>query len=202
MSSWHQFGFTEFDMSVINPGDPRLPKAENVLGGLHTPHCASIHPARLVHGLANVVESLGATIHDHTAVHDIAFSGNPPHRVRTTGGTVTADVVVRATEGFTATLPSARRELAPIYSLMIASEPLEDDWWAELGWEKRFTLNDARRLVVYGQRTADGRLAFGGRGAPYHFGSAVNRPTTSIGACTERLAMWSMSSSRSCETSP
>jgi glycine/D-amino acid oxidase-like deaminating enzyme len=29
-------------------------------------------------------------------------------------------------------------------------------------------------MVIYGQRTADDRLAFGGRGAPYHFGSRVD----------------------------
>ena len=28
-------------------------------------------------------------------------------------------------------------------------------------------------MIIYGQRTADGRLAFGGRGAPYHFGSRI-----------------------------
>ncbi len=33
--------------------------------------------------------------------------------------------------------------------------------------------SDHRNVIIYGQRTADGRLAFGGRGAPYHFGSRV-----------------------------
>lgn len=173
VSSWHEFGFSDSDMSVIDPGHPLLPKAVGVMGGLHTPHCASVHPARLVHGLATVVESLGATIHETTAVRDLPVRGSAPHHVRTSGATITADVVVRATEGFTATVPGARRDVVPIYSLMIASEPLDDDWWEELGWNRRFTVNDARRLVIYGQRTADGRLAFGGRGAPYHFGSAV-----------------------------
>ena len=31
-------------------------------------------------------------------------------------------------------------------------------------------------MIIYGQRTADNRIAFGGRGAPYHFGSTV-RPS-------------------------
>ena len=96
-----------------------------------------------------------------------------PHRVRTPHGTITADIVVRATEGFTAQFAHSRRDLVPIYSLMIATEPLPDDVWASIGWTGRETLNDARRMVIYGQRTADGRIAFGGRGAPYHFGSAV-----------------------------
>jgi glycine/D-amino acid oxidase-like deaminating enzyme len=50
---------------------------------------------------------------------------------------------------------------------------LSDDFWARSGLADRETWNDLRHLVIYGQRTADGRLAFGGRGAPYHFGSRV-----------------------------
>jgi glycine/D-amino acid oxidase-like deaminating enzyme len=29
-------------------------------------------------------------------------------------------------------------------------------------------------MIIYAQRTADDRIAFGGRGAPYHFGSRIN----------------------------
>jgi glycine/D-amino acid oxidase-like deaminating enzyme len=56
---------------------------------------------------------------------------------------------------------------------MIATEPLGDDFWAEAGLPGRATFADHRHLIIYGQRTADGRMAFGGRGAPYHFGSAI-----------------------------
>ena len=42
-----------------------------------------------------------------------------------------------------------------------------------MGWDGRETFSDGRRLIIYGQRTADDRIAFGGRGAPYHFGSAI-----------------------------
>jgi glycine/D-amino acid oxidase-like deaminating enzyme len=94
--------------------------------------------------------------------------------VQTTHGRVRADVVVRATEGYTPQLPAERRTLAPLYSLMIATEPLPASFWAEVGWEARETFSDGRHLIIYGQRTADDRIAFGGRGAPYHFGSRVH----------------------------
>lgn len=84
-----------------------------------------------------------------------------------------ADIVVRATEGWTATMPGERRSLVPLYSLMIATEPLGDSFWAGAGLAERETFSDHRHLIIYGQRTADGRLAFGGRGAPYHFSSAI-----------------------------
>ena len=82
-------------------------------------------------------------------------------------------MVVRATEAFTPSLPTLRRTLAPIYSLMIATEPLDQSIWAEIGLDQRPTFCDGRNMVIYGQRTHDGRLAFGGRGAPYHFASRV-----------------------------
>jgi glycine/D-amino acid oxidase-like deaminating enzyme len=143
--------------------------AAGVLGALYTPHCAAIHPARLVRGLAKAVERAGGVIHEETRARVIR-----PGKVTTEAGVVRADVVVRAAEGFTRTLRGERRTLVPLYSLMIATEPLSDQVWAEIGLRDRETFNDARHLIIYGQRTADGRLAFGGRGAPYHFGSAIS----------------------------
>lgn len=142
--------------------------ATSVLGATYTPHCAAIHPGKLVRGLADVVEARGATIYEQSRATAIE-----PGAVHTTQGVVRADVVVRATEGYTATLPGLRRAVAPVYSLIVATEPLPDDTWTEIGLAERETFSDYRHLIIYGQRTADGRLVFGGRGAPYHFGSRV-----------------------------
>jgi glycine/D-amino acid oxidase-like deaminating enzyme len=60
-----------------------------------------------------------------------------------------------------------------VYSLMVATEPVPPATWESIGLAGRPTFSDGRHVIVYGQRTADGRLAFGGRGAPYHFGSRV-----------------------------
>ena len=84
-----------------------------------------------------------------------------------------AEVVVRATEGYTVELPGAKRQVVPVYSLMVATAPLPAEAWAAIGLGRRETFTDLRHLVIYGQRTADDRLAFGGRGAPYHLGSAI-----------------------------
>jgi len=96
--------------------------------------------------------------------------------VQTGQSTVRAEVVVRATEGYTPRLPGFRRAIAPVYSLMIATPPLPPSFWARAGLSRRETFTDGRRLIIYGQRTADDRLAFGGRGAPYHFSSRI-RPS-------------------------
>ena len=166
---YRSWGFGEEDYRWL-PADEASARlnATKVLGAGYTPHCAAIHPARLVRGLAETVERAGVTIYEQTRVLELG-----DRKLRCETGTVSADVVVRATEGFTATLPGHRRTVAPIYSLMIATEPLPDSFFDEVGWAQRETFNDDRRLIIYGQRTADNRIAFGGRGAPYHFGSAI-----------------------------
>jgi glycine/D-amino acid oxidase-like deaminating enzyme len=163
------WGFGEDDYRELPATEAReLINCRANLGALFSPHCAAVHPAKLVHGLARVVEALGVTIYEHTSVLTIE-SGN----LRTALGTVRAEIVVRATEAFSAQLPGQSRTIAPVYSLMIATEPLPDAFWAEARLETRPTFADFRHMIIYGQRTADGRFAFGGRGTPYHFGSRV-----------------------------
>ena len=108
-------------------------------------------------------------LHTGTAVDVVE-----PHRLRTAAGTVRASFVVLATEAYAATMPGRRRELVPIYSLMVGSDALTAAQWDAVGLADRPTFHDARHLIVYGQRTADGRIAFGGRGAPYHAGSRID----------------------------
>jgi glycine/D-amino acid oxidase-like deaminating enzyme len=138
------------------------------LGATYTPACAAVHPAKLARGLARVVSDMGVAIYEGTTV-----TGFAPHSMTTDRGTVTAEYVVRATEGFSAALPGAQRAVIPVYSLIIATEPLPCSVWDEIGLADRETFSDGRHLIVYGQRTADDRIVFGGRGAPYHFGSAI-----------------------------
>jgi len=165
-----EYGFGDDDVTMLDAEEAaKRCGATNVLGGTYTPHCAAIHPARLVRGLARAVERRGVTIYEGTPVIGLRKGA-----ADTPVGTVRAPVVVRATEAYTPELPGARRALAPVYSLMISTPPLPDDFWASAGLAERETFADFRRLIIYGQRTADGRLAFGGRGAPYHFGSKTS----------------------------
>jgi glycine/D-amino acid oxidase-like deaminating enzyme len=164
-----EFGFGEEDLRLLTPDEAgAMVGADGVLGGTYTPHCAAIHPARLVRGLAEVVRRRGVSVFESTPVTDIS-----PGRLRTPHGTVRAEFVIRATEGYTPGLPGLHRAIVPMYSLMIATEPLPDSVWQQVGLAGRPTFSDHRRMIIYGQRTADGRFAFGGRGAPYHLGSAI-----------------------------
>ena len=152
--------------------------AAGVLGAAYTPHCARVHPARLVRGLARAVERRGGVVREQTRVLRIepgapGTSARGP-RVLTATGTVRARHVVRATEAWTSTLPGSRRQVAAVYSLMVATEPLPRQVWDAIGLARGETFTDLRHLIVYGQRTADDRFAFGGRGAPYHLGSKIS----------------------------
>ena len=144
-------------------------RAQRLLAGSWTPDCARVQPARLVRGLARVVEQRGARIAEATTALRLS-----PRAVVTDRGTARCRWVVRATEAWTAELPGSRREVAPVRSHMIATEPLPADVWAQIGLDRGQTFAVARRLVVQGQRTADDRIAFGGRGASYHRGNGLD----------------------------
>jgi glycine/D-amino acid oxidase-like deaminating enzyme len=163
------WGFGEEHVRLLDAEEARARVGSSgCLGALYTPDCAAVDPARLARGLAQVVERMGVPIYERTPVLSSA-----PRRLETRVGSVKAEVVVRATEGYTATLSGHKRVLIPFYSLMIATQPLGKEVWNQIGWSGRELFNDGRFLIIYAMRTEDDRIAIGGRGAPYHFGSGI-----------------------------
>ncbi len=166
-------GFTSDEIRLLDADEARrYLNATDVRSGILLEPSAALDPALLVRGLAEVIEAAGVEVYEGTTVLEVG-----PGRVRTEQGTVTADAVVRATEAYTRDLRGQRRALLPVYSLMIATEPLPPDVIAEIGLPGRPTFADDRHMVIYGQRTGDDRIAFGGRGVPYLFGSRIDRRT-------------------------
>jgi glycine/D-amino acid oxidase-like deaminating enzyme len=140
-------------------------------GALYSPHCASVHPGRLVRGLARAVERLGGTIYERSPVVGYETDGSP--RFATVRGEVRAGTIVLAGEAYLTRFRELHRQLLPIYSLIVLTEPLSEAQWEEIGWEGRECVASNRYSVDYLSRTADGRILFGGRGAPYHYGSRI-----------------------------
>jgi glycine/D-amino acid oxidase-like deaminating enzyme len=159
---------------------------DGACGGVFMGQCARVQPAKLVRGLAEAVERTGVRLYEHSPVRRIA-----PGRAETDRGRVLARYVVRATEGYTAGLPGLRRSLLPMNSSMIITEALTDEQWSQIGWRAAETMYDAAHVYVYLQRTADGRVAIGGRGVPYRFGSRTDRegpvPARTVAQLRERL---------------
>lgn len=189
VDEYHHHGFGDDVLRVLDADTAtRHLRATDVCGGVLYGPAARVQPARLVRGLAEAAERRGATIVEGTAATAIVgrVAGSPA-RIVTDHGTVSADVVVRASEAYTRDLDGMRRDLVPLYSLMIATEPLPDDTWEAIGLSDMETFADDRHVVIYGQRTADGRLAFGGRGAPYRFGSGIVAATESSSRIHDRI---------------
>jgi glycine/D-amino acid oxidase-like deaminating enzyme len=172
-----RWGYAEDDLRLLDPAEreDRL-RVAGAADATYSPHCARIQPARLVQGLARVVEGLGVDIFEATAVTGIhPREGGRPARAQTARGAVAAEYVIRATEGFTAGIAGQRRQWLPMNSSMIVTEPLGADAWDRIGWQGRELLGDEAHSYIYAQRTADDRIAIGGRGVPYRFGSGWDR---------------------------
>jgi glycine/D-amino acid oxidase-like deaminating enzyme len=148
-------------------------KVAGALGAVFDPHCAALDPQALVDGLVASVTAAGVRIHGSTSVSAV---GNGYVETHGDGGHcwVTARHVVLASEAWNSTFKGRKRSVAPLYSYVVATEPLSAAAWDDIGWSGRETLAEGRRMVTYAQRTADGRIVFGGRGAPYAFGSDIH----------------------------
>lgn len=156
---------------------------QGLSGATFNPNCARIDPFRLAVGLAQAVEKRGARIHEHTRVTRLGARW-----VMTEEGVVVkARHVIRATEAWTSRLPRHRRTVAPVYSLMVATAPLPQSLWDDIGLADAETFSEMRHVIVYGQRSVDGRLVFGGRGAPYHFGSSIKPEFDSVATVFAKL---------------
>lgn len=161
-------GVGEEDVRWLAPSEAaRRVTPSRLLGALYTPHCAAVDPARLVVGLADAVERRGVAIYERTPGRPVSGGVWTPH------GFIRAERVIQAAEAYRTRLTGQRRRVIPVYSLMVVTPPLADATWTEIGLGARETFSDGRHLIIYGQRTEDGRMAFGGRGAPYHFGSRI-----------------------------
>jgi glycine/D-amino acid oxidase-like deaminating enzyme len=179
----HELSYGEQDRELYGAGETRERiRVADAVGGTWTPHGARLHPVKLVKGLVAAVAALGVDIHESTPVTEI----RPRHAV-TPYGTVRAPYILRCTEGFTANLKGQKRTWLPMNSSMIATEPLTAQQWASVGWDGRETLGDMAHAYMYAQRTADGRIALGGRGVPYRFGSRTDNDGRTQEATVEAL---------------
>ncbi|HEY0718162.1 MAG TPA: FAD-dependent oxidoreductase, partial [Streptosporangiaceae bacterium] len=173
-----EWGLGEREMRFLGAAElAARVRIDGALGALYSPDCARVQPAKLVTGLAGAVERAGVEIYEATPVTRIVprrAGAEGGARACTVFGDVAARYVLRATEGFTAQLPGQRRTLLPMNSSMIVTEPLGEAAWREIGWEGQEAIGDSAHVYMYAQRTADGRIAIGGRGIPYRFGSALD----------------------------
>ena len=170
-ATFDRFGLTDQYERLDAAATERRIRVSGSAGAIFFPHYASVHPGRLARGLARAVERLGATLYEGTEV--IAYRAGRPARLRTGRGEVRCGTLVLAGEAYLTRLRPLHRALLPIYSLIVLTEPLDASRWEAIGWRSRECVASFRLSVDYLTRTEDGRILFGGRGAPYHFGSVI-----------------------------
>jgi len=183
---YERWGFGEHYRLLDAAGVAEKVRIAGAVAGLWSGTAAIVHPGRLVRGLAALVERMGARIVERTPVTDFraaasesaggsagGMASSAPAALITPRGEIRAPVVVLAGEAYLVRLAKLHRQLVPMYSLIVLTEPIDDARWAEIGWAGREVVASARLSIDYLSRTADGRILFGGRGAPYRLGSPI-----------------------------
>jgi glycine/D-amino acid oxidase-like deaminating enzyme len=117
-----------------------------------------VNPLGYARGLAQAAMQAGAAVHGGTPALSVRRQGRAWH-VRTPTGTVLADKLILATNGYTDDLwPGLRRSIVPVFSGIVASEPLP-----EVIMPSRSALYEMGRVTVYYRLDRDNRLLMGGR---------------------------------------
>lgn len=125
-----------------------------------------LNPLSYARGLAQAALRSGAVIHGQTRASSLKHSVSG-WEVETGSGTVTAQHVILATNGYTGDLwPKLRRSIVPLFGAMAASAPLPAPL-AQTVMPARSVLYEIGAITVYYRVDTAGRLLIGGRG-PMH----------------------------------
>ncbi len=138
---------------------------DHYLGGWEDRRAGHVQPMSYVRGLALAAQRAGAEIHIESPALSLNKQG-AKWRVSTPKGSVDADQVLIATNGYTDGLwPGLAKTVVPMMSYQAATVPIPDALGKNILPEGH-AASDTRRLLWYFRRDAHGRLIMGGR-APY-----------------------------------
>ncbi len=151
-------------------------------GGYLDMGAAHLHPLNYALGLAQAVVKAGGRIFESTKV--MALEEGQPAGIRTANGTVRADHVILACNGYLGGLNSkVAARVMPINNFIAATEPLGDETARVL--TRDVAVADTKFVVNYFRLSADGRLLFGGGESygyrfPSDIATKVRKPMTEI----------------------
>jgi glycine/D-amino acid oxidase-like deaminating enzyme len=180
------------DARYIAGGDLRTDiGSERFAAGLAVSRSGSVHPAKLVAGLARAALSAGAGLHGHTDGRRVARVG-AGFRIETSRGTIRAGEVIVATDGTTGRrpVPWLGRRILAIGSFMIATDPIDAGLAASVSPAGRMFF-DTKNFLNYWRLAPDGtRVLFGGRTsfAPTTVAQARDRLYSAMVATHPQLA--------------
>jgi gamma-glutamylputrescine oxidase len=120
-----------------------------------------IHPMKYLIGLASAAHKAGVGLFENTAATKLVRNGK--FKVATSNGTITADRVLLALNGYHRDFhPELASHVLPIQSFIAATVPLAED--SPVLPDKQ-AVDDSRFVVRYFRKSKDNRLLFGGREA-------------------------------------
>ncbi len=125
-----------------------------------------VDPAALCRGLRDAALARGVRIYEHTPVDTVAERPGGGVVACTPFGRVLADRALVATNAYAYGIKALRRFIFTIYAYIVVTEPLTDEQWAHIGWERRMGIEDKRIMPHFHRPTPDGRILWGGRDAP------------------------------------
>ncbi|QIB33697.1 NAD(P)/FAD-dependent oxidoreductase [Ancylobacter pratisalsi] len=132
-------------------------------GAMRDASGGNLNPLAYSRGLARAALAAGARIHGGTRALKLARSASG-WSIQTATGTLLAEKILIATNGFTDDLwQGLRQTLVPVYSAIAATEPLGEDIRASI-MTARPSVYESGRITVYYRVDAQGRLLMGGRG--------------------------------------
>ena len=141
-------------------------KSPRYIAGLKMDHGATLNPAKLVRGMKKIVEDMGVEIRERSLVTRVI--PGKIHHVDTELGDVKAPVIVIATNAYSHKIGFFQNRVFPLYTYVIATEPLSQQQWDAIGWQNRQGVSDYRKLFNYMIPSADGRIIIGGSDAVYY----------------------------------
>ena len=165
----------------------------NLAGGLKFVEGATVHPGKLVRGLARRLEQKGVRILEQSPVTGVTTGNHAALQTRT-GSVRARRTVVAAGEAYLGDIAPFRRSVLPMSSMIILTEPLTAAQWDIVGWAGGESLSSPVNVKNYLTRTSDGRILYGSRGAPYLYGSrapdAATRDTETFAWMEQCLLDW------------
>ncbi len=134
-------------------------------GALTIPLGFALNPAKYHAGLSRAADAAGAALHARTPVTALRHNGQA-YRLQTPRGTVTADRVILATNGYSSEDVPAwlRARTLPVQSSVLVTRPLTRTEQEAQGWTSDQMAYDTRTLLHYFRKLPDGRFLFGMRG--------------------------------------
>jgi glycine/D-amino acid oxidase-like deaminating enzyme len=141
----------------------RLTGSARYCGGLIDRRGGTVQPLSYARGLARAALEAGAAIHTGTPATTLTRSG-AGYRIDTPSGSVTAPVVIVATNAYTGSLTAElRRSVVAVPSFQVATAPVPESLRATILPQGQ-SASDTCRLLRYFRLEVSGRLVMGTRG--------------------------------------